>query len=189
MSFSDVQILIADEKNGEQVISWHSKYIWDSLKNRVSNDNEAVKLSAILRRNLHWVLTIFSMLDEQGFRNFLMQFLNLEYSNFDYKFPDFKPDNIGRIVQISKKGKNQENNKERYIRVAFESLEDYKNKSNRRVSEWNNTEIDNQINQLFAKIKANDNEKSLKHLHLILQNLANQLTQLWEKEMVIDVID
>jgi len=78
---------------------------------------------------------------------------------------------------------------ELYIRVAFESLEDYKNKSNRRVSEWNNTEIDNQINQLFAKIKANDNEKALKHLHLILQNLANQLTQLWEKEMVIDVID
>jgi len=189
MSFSDVQILIADEKNGEQVISWHSKYIWDSLKNRVSNDDEAVKLSAILRRNLHWVLTIFSMLDEHGFRDFLMQFLNLEYSNFDYKFPDFEPDNIGRIVQISKKGKNQENNKERYIRVAFESLEDYKNKSNRRVSEWNNTEIDNQINQLFAKIKANDNEKALKHLHLILQNLANQLTQLWEKEMVIDVID
>ena len=78
MSFTDVQVLIEDEKNGEQVVSWHSKYIWNSLKNRVRNDADAVKLSSLMRTNLHYVLTLFSIIDENGFRDFLKQFLNLK---------------------------------------------------------------------------------------------------------------
>ena len=134
MSLNDVTVLIADEQSGEQVISWHSKYLWDSLKNKVKNDKDAVKLSALMRTNLHGILTIFSMINEEGFRDFLMQFLNLDYSDFDYTFPDFIPNNIGKVVKTVKKGKNQANNKERYIRVAFESLEEYKNKDNRKVA-------------------------------------------------------
>lgn len=86
MSFDDVKILIEDENNGEQVVSWHSKYIWNSLKHQVRNDDEAVKLSFLMRTNLHYVLTIFSMIEENGFRDFLMRFLNLNYSFYDYKF-------------------------------------------------------------------------------------------------------
>jgi Alw26I/Eco31I/Esp3I family type II restriction endonuclease len=53
MSFSDAQILIRDEKSGEQVVSWHYKYIWDALKNKVKNDNDALKLSKLMRLSLH----------------------------------------------------------------------------------------------------------------------------------------
>ena len=74
MSFNDVRVLIEDEKKGEQVVSRHSKYIWDNLKNRVRNDADAVKLSSLMRTNLHYVLTLFSIIDENGFRDFLMQF-------------------------------------------------------------------------------------------------------------------
>lgn len=182
MSFSDIQILITDEEKGEQVISWHSKYIWDSLKNQVTNDIEAVKLSAMMRTNLHWVLTLFAKIDKKGYKDFLMQFLNLEYSDYDYEFPEFKPDKVGKIIRISKNGRNQDNNKERYVRIAFESLKKYRNIDNRRVSEWDNSQIDGQIEQLFTKLNANDNKKALKQLHLILQSLANQLTQLWESD-------
>ena len=131
MSLNDVSVLIADEKNGEQVVSWHSKYLWDFLKNKIKNDIDAVKLSVLMRKNLHWILTILSMIEERGFRKFLMQFLNLDYSNYDYKFSDFQPDgSFLAIVKIEKKGRNQENNKDRYVRVAFESLEGYKTKDN-----------------------------------------------------------
>ena len=180
MSLNDVKVLIADEQNGEQVISWHSKYIWDNLKNKVKNDRDAVKLSALMRTNLHWVLTIFSMIDEQGFRDFLMQFLNLDYSDFDYTFPDFTPNSIGEIIKIAKKGKNQANNKERYIRVAFESLEEYKNKDNRKVSLWNNKAVDERLKKLFNLLENNNSDSAKSELHEILKLLVTDLTHNWE---------
>lgn len=184
MSFDDVQVLIADEENGEQVISWHSKYLWDSLKSKVKNDLDALKLSKLMRKNLHSILTIFAKIYEQDFRGFLMQFLNLDYSNYDYKFPDFQPDGTyTQIVATEKKGKNQENNKKRYIRIAFESLEGYKNKDNRRVAEWKNEVIDENLLQLFDFLKQENNIKAKEILHQILQILAQELTQDWEKEI------
>jgi len=183
MSFDDVKVLITDENSGEQVISWHSKYLWDSLKNKVQNDNDALKLSKFMRQNLHYILGIFSLIYEQDFKEFLMQFLNLEYSNYDYKFPDFQPDGTFiETIKTEKKGKNQENNKERYIRVAFESLENYKNKKNRRVSELNNLEISENLLQLFNLLKTNKQDKAKIKLQEILQTLARILTQNWEKD-------
>lgn len=183
MSFTDVQVLIEDEKNGEQVVWWHSKYIWDNLKNRVQNDADAVKLSSIMRTNLHYVLTLFSIIDENGFRDFLMRFLNLKYSFFDYKFEGFNPRNgtFSKVVQIEKRGKNQDNNTERYIRIAFESLEQYKIKDNRKVSNWNNPNVDKQIIEMLNFLKANKQMESKLKLLEILKLLATQLTQNWEK--------
>lgn len=178
MSFNDVQVLINDEKNGEHVISWHSKYIWDKLKNRVNNDIEAVKLSSIMRTNLHYVLTILSMINEKGYKEFLMQFLNLNYSDFDYKFPDFKPDGtFKKIIKIPKDGKNQKNNKERYIRIAFESLNAYKDKDNRKVSFIQNSEVNSKIDKMFYLLELSKNIEAKKELHDILKIFADELGQ------------
>ena len=48
------------EEKSEQVVSWHSKYIWDSLKNKITNDDDAIKLSRLMVTNLQNVLQIFS---------------------------------------------------------------------------------------------------------------------------------
>lgn len=183
MSFADVQVLISDEKNGEQVISWHSKYIWDNLKNHVQTDIDAVKLSSFMRINLHYVLTIFSIVDESGFRDFLMQFLNLDYSFYDYKFEGFNPENgtFKKVTKIEKKGKNQDNNTNRYIRIAFESLEQYKIKDNRKISDWNNPKIDKQIEEMLELLEADKQIEAKIKLLEILKLLAAQLTQNWEK--------
>jgi Alw26I/Eco31I/Esp3I family type II restriction endonuclease len=182
MSYNDVKVLLEDEKKGEQVVSWHSKYLWDSLKNSVRNDKDAVKLSNLMRKNLHWILTIFAIIDEKGYRDFLMQFLNLDYSNYDYKFPDFQPDGtFTKIIQIEKKGRNQENNKERYIRVAFESLEDYKSTTNRRVDEWHNLAIDQNLETIFEMLQSNQQKQARVQLIEILKILASELTQNWGK--------
>lgn len=182
MSLNDVSVLISDEKNGEQVVSWHSKYLWDFLKNKIKNDIDAVKLSVLMRKNLHWILTILSMIEERGFRKFLIQFLNLDYSNYDYKFSDFQPDgSFLAIVKIEKKGRNQENNKDRYIRVAFESLEGYKTKDNRRVDYWKNAQIEVNLEQLLVLLNENKTAEAKDKLHEILQMFTVELTQNWEK--------
>lgn len=183
MSFQDVQTLLADERNGEQVISWHSQYIWDRLKNRVHNDQDALKLSKLMRLNLHSVLTVFAKIDLRGFRSFLMQFLHLEYSDYDYKFPDFQPDGtFTEVVRVEKRGKNQANNKERYVRIAFESLEAYKNKENRRVAQWEDSQINGKLEELFECLSKAQNEQSKQKLHEIFRLLSEELTLSWEKD-------
>ncbi len=181
MSLSDVKTLIEDEQNGEQVVSWHSKHVWNFLKNEVKSDVDAVKLSVLMRTNLHWVLTIFARIDEQGHRDFLMPFLNLEYSDFDYQFPDFQPNTIGKIVKIEKKGKNQANNKERYERVAFESLEEYKNKENRRVEALEDTETKTYFEQLFKSLEKKKHDIAMQNLNIIFQKNAEKLAKNWQK--------
>ncbi len=51
MSLNDILVLLEDEKT-EQVVSWHSKFIWDKLKGNVDTDINAVKLSSIMR----WII-------------------------------------------------------------------------------------------------------------------------------------
>lgn len=169
MSLNDVEILIADEKNGEQVVSWHSKYIWDALKRKVKSDDDAVKLSKLMRENLHQVLTIFSIIDEAGYRSVLKTFLNEEYSYFDYKFKGFNPKDgtFEAVVKTEKRGKNQKNNVERYKRVAFESLEEYKDKDNRKTKFWTTTEIDELIAIMIDCFKKNKTKIALDFLHNI----------------------
>lgn len=183
MSFDDVKTLIEDEKNGEQVVSWHSKYIWDSLKHRVKTDEDAVKLSFLMRTNLHYVLTVFSIIDENSFRDFLMQFLNLEYSFYDYKFKGFDAETgtYKEVVKTEKKGKNQDNNAKRYIRIAFESLQAYKNKENRKVGNWQNPAVNAEIDKLLEFLKAEKSVKAKEKLHEILRILAVKLTLEREK--------
>lgn len=181
MSLSDVQILIEDEKNGEQVVSWHSKYIWDKLKGKVQTDEDALKLSKLMRENIHQVLTIFSIIDEAGFRPFLETFLNTEYSFYDYKFKGFntKDGTFKEVIKTKKTGKNQQNNVKRYKRIAFESLEQYKDKDNRKTKFWATNEIKKLI-KIMLKILENK-KSALRILHHIFQTYAEIFETKWEQ--------
>ena len=174
MSLKDIQVLLLDEKN-EQVISWHSKFIWNKLKNKVTSDSDAVRLSDLMRKNLHHILILFSMIDENGYGDFLKQFLNPEYSFFDYTFEGFNPKTgTYKKVNIKKlRGKNQQNNIQRYYRVAFEKLQEYKQIDNRKVNIWNNKEVDNQLKLLFQLLKLKKLNESKNQLMNILSLLAD----------------
>ncbi len=180
MSLNDVRILLEDEKT-EQVVSWHSKLIWDKLKNKVATDTDAVKLSDIMRKNLHHILIVFSMIDEKGYEEFLEQFLNPEYTFFDYKFEGFNPETGGYKKVISKKliGKNQQNNIKRYYRVAFDKLQEYKEIENRKINIWSHKEVDNELEKLFVFLKAKKNKEAKAQLENTFKLLANIAESKW----------
>jgi Alw26I/Eco31I/Esp3I family type II restriction endonuclease len=181
MGLSDIQTLLRDEKNGDQVISWHSRYIWDLLKAKVKTNADALKLSKIMKKNLHWVLTLFAIIDQNDGREFLCQFLNPQYSYFDHRFEGFNPKDgtYKRVISIPKVGKNQDNNVERRYRIAFESLEQYKKKSNRRHKEWENVGIDKRIAKLLPLVKNKKSyAKALKLLKEILISFSHMLEDL-----------
>lgn len=181
MTLNDVQILITDENNGDEVITWHSKYIWDKLKGKVNIDTDALKLSGLMRKNLHHVLIIFSMINEKGHREFLEQFLNPDYSYFDYEFIGFNPETGDYDDFVSKKleGQNQKNNAERYVRIAFESLDKYKNIYNRNTKIWESEAITDKVNQVLELLDAKENDEALVMLNQVFQDLAEIANANW----------
>jgi len=180
MSLKDVEVLLADEKN-EQIVSWHSKFIWDKLKSKVTNDKDAVKLSDLMRKNLHHILIVFSMIDEKGYGEFLEQFLNPEYSFFDYQFEGFNPESGQYKKVVSKKltGKNQQNNINRYYRVAFDKLKEYKEIENRKTNIWDNKEVDAELQKLFLLLKAKKKKEAKSQLENIFKKLADLAENNW----------
>jgi len=181
MTYNDVQVLINDENNGDEVITWHSKYIWDKLKSKVSNDTDALKLSGLMRKNLHHVLIVFSMINERGNGSFLKQFLNPDYSYFDYEYIGFNPDTGGYEKVVSKKleGQNQINNVERYFRIAFEKLDEYADKDNRKNKIWESEVITTKVNQVLNLLDSKNDDEALTILHKTFENLSEISKNNW----------
>jgi len=177
MSFNDVKALIAEEERGEQVISWHSKYIWDKLKNLVKTDEDAKKLSHLMRRNMHHVLIILSDISAAGFRDFLIKnFLHPEYAYFYIRFEDFNPTTgtYKRMIKIPGRKKQYERNAERYIRIAFESLEKYQKKENRRIEPWRSKDVDKALASAIESLKKGDDQTALVKINEALRILADE---------------
>lgn len=140
MSLDDVKLLISDEQKGDEVVSWHSKHIWDRLKLIINDDYEGKIASDYMRKNLHFILSSLAYLHINDCDEFLVNKIlskNLHYSFYDYSFDGFNSETGAYDFMYSKelKGKNQENNVTRYIRVAFESLENYIDKKNRKIKD------------------------------------------------------
>lgn len=180
MNLADVMVLIEDEKK-EQVVSWHSKYIWDELKGKVQSDKDAIKLSDLMRKNLHYVLILFSMIEEAGYGAFLETFLNPQYSFFDYSFEGFNPKTgtYKKVVTKNLTGKNQQNNIKRYIRVAFNKLKEYKNVENRKVNIWKSKDVDVLVDKIFNHLKKGDFEKANLEINNTLKFLAEIANKRW----------
>lgn len=131
----DVDKLIALEKSGKTVISWHSKVIWDALKHKVKNDADAKKLSVVMVQCHQNVLKLFSKIHAATGTEYLERFLHPEFAFYDYRFDDFDPFHLERLNIIKKEldSANKRKNAERYKRVAFESLEEFDVKGNRKT--------------------------------------------------------
>lgn len=155
MTYSDVVNLINDEKKKLNVISWHSKYLWDKLKNKVKNGVDSKNLSKLMRKNMHFVLSIFSLINNWNNGNsFLKTFLDVNIANNKYSIYNFSPNNLNNIEYLSNKfdlqkkilekpdtifilkqfsdAKTKERSKEDYLRISFECLNEYSAKNNRK---------------------------------------------------------
>jgi len=181
MSYEDVQRLIEDEKNGDEVVSWHSKYIWNRLKNKINSQQDAIKLSKLMRANLHHVLILFSKISESGFDRYLGKYLHPEYSFVDYKFLDFHPmSGPKEILEKSLDSKNKEKNAKRYLRIAFESIEEYKSIENRNTKIWSSSLIDNQVTELIKLLTDGKEKNATILLHETLKRLASEAEAIFD---------
>lgn len=184
MTYEDVLLLIEQERK-EEVISAHSKYLWNSLKKKVKNDTDALKLSKIMRENMHYILSVFSYIAKKGHKNFLVNnFLHPEYANYSVKFDGFDPKTgfYKEMIKVEGNKKQYRNNAKRYIRIAFESLLKYSTKENRNLKKWQTDEVKNKLDKTINFLKSKDEKEALRELNEIFILIAENLVKKFGSE-------
>lgn len=129
-----------------------------------------------MSRSHQSVLTLFSMIYEATGEEFLMRYLHPEYSMFDIRFDNFDPTDLSKLVVIRKEldSKNKRKNQKRYIRIAFESLKEFKNKDNRRtVIDLEPYRMD--IEDLILMIKNGNEDSADKYLRSIIDKIGEDI--------------
>jgi len=177
MTYEDVSLLIKDEKD-EEVISAHSKALWNLLKNCVKKDDDALRLSKLMRENMHFILSIFSYVAERGHKNFLIKnFLHPEYANYSIMFDGFDPKTgyYKEMIKTEGNKKQYKNNAIRYIRISFESLLQYSTKKNRHLKKWMTDEMEEDLSQIVNLLKSKDEKTALKKLNELFELVAKNL--------------
>ena len=178
MTHEDVKMLI-EEEIAEPIVSAHSKYIWDLLKDKVKNDSDALKLGKIMRENMHYILSIFSYIAESGHKDFLIKnFLHPEHANYSIKFESFDPKTgkFEKMIKTNGSKKQYTNNAKRYIRISLDSLKQYSLKKNRNLKKQLTDEIKYDLNQVVWHIESGREEKALQKLFKLFEFVAKNLS-------------
>ncbi len=135
LNYRDVLTLLAAERAGDDVISWHSRAIWNLGKARVKDDETALRLSKLLRDNRHTVMSILGRLRDEGNFAFLASQLELNRADESLQIKELHLD--GGIVTIRQAKRSRrvtryaEEQKGRRLRVALRSLTEYGEKETR----------------------------------------------------------
>jgi len=177
MSIEDIKKLVGYEREGIKIISWHSKYIWDLLKNEAKDDEDAKIVSKYMRLNLHHIMEIFYIISANGFKDFLINFLNPQYAYYSIEFKNRDKKRFSYDDIVKKKGNKDQykNNAARYIRIAFESLEKYhkKTKTNRRLKLVFDAEVEKNLRELL-KVLGEGREQTNKEARDVLNEAFHQ---------------
>lgn len=181
----DIDELIRIEQRGAQVISWHSKAIWDAVKHTINNDADAKFVSSVMAKCHQNVLNILSIIYKKTGRDFLMRYLHPEYSLVDYRFEDvdlLHLENL-KIISTPLDSKNKRKNQERYIRIAFESLKEFSNKKNRKNYFLMN-EDSKELEPIIEAISIKKHDKADKLLRRLIQNVSNSILEKEKQERI-----
>ena len=179
MTLADVKLLLKEEKE-EEVISKHSKLLWDLLKRSVRTDADALVLTKLMREHMHLVLSVFSYIAAQGYKPFLAKhFLSPQYAPYAVEFEGFDP-KTGRykkMVKVLGTKTQYTRNAKRYERISFEALEQYLSKDNRRLKDFEARAIEQRLEKLLHYLKKGDERGALRTLYGIFDVFAQALVE------------
>jgi len=127
MSFQDVRTLLDDELNGQDVVSWQAKKLWDNCKCDVRTDDDALKLSKLLRINQHHFLHLMNHVLKMGYPDVLLHQLSPEYSARRADFKGLNPSQFtfDNVVYEDRQDTYALSKGARMTRIALKALPDY----------------------------------------------------------------
>ena len=178
-TFADFMKLVKSEESGVQVISWHTKSLWDSLKTKITDDSTSNRARFLLRKHIHDVLSLLALIRDEGYEVFLERYLHPEYASYDYEFKVFDPKS--GYFEAEKKpvsSANTRSKRERYLRISFEALDQYSSKTNRK----NKISRDPVTLQLQAQTLANLAQGKTDEAHESLMTLLDWIAELASRD-------
>ena len=179
LSFEDIESLIKiEESTGVSAISWFSSIIWDYVKNNYIKHKKEIHIyREILKQNMSNYMFILWTISKKcklkGKKFLINTFLKPKFKFFDY---DYSFNANGEIVKMTPRHKTDasKNELDRYIRIAFEAINDYNNKENRSLKhslDKADLILLNKIcNLINAKTKDEVVQKQLENLVISIQN-------------------
>lgn len=161
LTIIDIENIIKiQNRTGVSPISWYSARLWDYIQNNYKNKSDKTLLGYrdMLKQNvvnfmfiLHYILTLCP----KNGKNFLIQAYiepKRNYFNWTYSF-----NNMGKV--ISKKTRHftarNQNEFDRYKRIALESIYEYNKKDNRKNNSDLNRDECAKLAQICQYIEAN----------------------------------
>lgn len=128
MFLSDVIYLRKCEDKGESVVSWYARSVWDNLKEKVKTQEDATRLSRVMRDNRFNAMVYLGQFFYRGDFLFLYHILDLSFADYAYSIARTTTDGDYVSAEFKRKpstSKYRLEQKARKVRVAFESLRDY----------------------------------------------------------------
>ena len=88
----------------------------------------------------------------------MQSLLSPEYAYFSIKIIGFNPKSgeYERIEKTPGKKTQYSRNAERYVRIAFDSLEKYKSKDNRRLADLDDLDLNVIVSEIIQSLKKNN---------------------------------
>ena len=178
MTLKDIFSLLEDEIKGIQVISWHSKYLWDLLKNKINTEDKAKIASSIMRKNIHYILASLNIIFKynNGY-DFLLTKLHPEYVKYRYKINNFDPLALEKmdITYSVSTSETKTKSEKRYLEISFEELSKYNEKENRIYNEELLMKYQPHFTEIKNALSVNNFGLADKKLLLIFQLISSVL--------------
>lgn len=135
LSLDDVKTLIKEEKAGASVASFQIKALWDKCKNKVTSDEDAGRLSKLLRINQHYYLLLLKEIYDLGHPELLLAFLHPELAEEKIEFVGLNGSNFSfeKIIRTHRADTYSKSKAARMIRIAYDALDDYASKEKRNI--------------------------------------------------------
>lgn len=136
LRMTDIRKLISDESDGDCVVSWHSKHIWDTLKKKPNDDDAADKVGKLMRNNLHHVMHLLYGILKNNNEIFLEEYMNLHYADFKNNIGYDDEKHKITIEKLSVRNEKREIVKKRRKKNMIRALKEYAKKTNRQQRYW-----------------------------------------------------
>jgi Alw26I/Eco31I/Esp3I family type II restriction endonuclease len=154
MLLSDVQYLINKEQEGEQVVSWYARRIWDKRKHDVIDRETSERLSKLMRDNRHTFMYVMQRVAEESHFTFLASLINLDVADYNIRFENLRVEGhrskFDRMRTTRRSNRYAMEQKARHLRVALAALRDYIQKPSRNAYVICSSAIDEHIAKMLT---------------------------------------
>jgi len=176
LGLSDLKEIRALGQTGIEVASWHTRYIWNALRDLPCTEENAKTVGRLMRINLHYVLIMLAIIADSDHKDFLAQrFLHPEHANYSYDFADFDPITgaYSQLIRQSGDKTQYKRNARRYERKSLEALEKYLQKDNRKFPRTRLRAIDECATEIITILDSGRPEAAMAALEKTLSIFAD----------------